>query len=328
MDELGRTAWRNELGATRYLEPAAPRTKAATPRHTVHHKAAVAGATRVYQDGAIVARVYLVDAPPDGEGDVIRSGAIADGQRVVISLAAHDVLRERAEPAGAGYLSPIGNEVRLFGKPADSPRGKALLEALRERGDGQQWSIGYRVTKSHAPTGDELDRWPDARRIITSWEVVEASPVELGSCGPACRTLSTKCAGNCGCGTRALDAIVDAHHRRAADAAATREPLGALALDVAEKAVRWLTGGREQARPLVKFYDPDNERAGYYTLRDPHAVQVARGLGLHQLVEVVAHEVSHYLRPWDPTELVAEAEGQLVARRYLESLRGTHEQQR
>ena len=105
--------------------------------------------------------------------------------------------------------------------------------------------------------------------------------------------------------------------RTLARAAALREPRGALVLDVAEKAVRWLTNGREQRAPLVKFFDADGERLGSFDPATPDTIYVCRGLSDVELIRTIGHEVSHFISPWDRTEPIAVLDGERVLNRYL-----------
>lgn len=142
------------------------------------------------EEGAFSARVYLVEGPPDGDGDVILRGAIEDGVRVVVSAGAHDVIRESAEAGGSARLYHEGNAVVAIGRAFDTERGRLLRQKLRE--PRVEWSLGFRVIKARPPTREERARHPATRRIIERWIVDEISPVAVGSCGPVCTTLSAK----------------------------------------------------------------------------------------------------------------------------------------
>jgi hypothetical protein len=118
--------------------------------------------------------------------------------------------------------------------------------------------------------------------------------------------------------------------RNQALAAALRERNGALVLAACEKATRWqtdgrLTNGHQQTPPMVKFFDPDGVRSGYFDPKDPDAIYIARGLSDEETLLAVGHEVSHHLRrklsPWSPdNEELARIEEELFLQRYLRSL--------
>lgn len=166
--------------------------------------------------GAFEARVYLTESSPDGDGDVIRPGAVEDGHKVIVSLDGHDSAFAGAEPAGEAKLFHIGSAVHAIGEAHDTPRGHALRDRLVKGGPRSQWSIGWdrRSVKSRPPTPEERRHWPDAKRVITQWAPFEISPVRLGACGPSCRTLGAKGAGSCGCDRDALRALVERWRER------------------------------------------------------------------------------------------------------------------
>ncbi len=152
-------------------------------------------------DGQFHARVYVVGGPPDGDGDVLPD--VRDGHPVAVSLGEHDVLFG-ADPAGEAKLRRVGNAIHAFGRTYDSVRGRELRTKLLAAGPQLEWSIGWPTdtARTRPPTAIELEQWPDAKRIIESWNPVEVSPVNRGSCGPTCRTLGAKCAAGCGYGAR------------------------------------------------------------------------------------------------------------------------------
>lgn len=149
--------------------------------------------------GTFRARLFLVGGPPDNDGDVMLDPN--EGRRVRVSLHEHDTLRDPAlEPAGEGVLQQEGNAVVLVGRTFDTPRGQHLRAHLAAKGQQSEWSVGYVVGDGREPTAEQQRRWPDAKRVIYAWDVVEASLVTRGACGPTCRTLEAK---SCGCGIAA-----------------------------------------------------------------------------------------------------------------------------
>jgi hypothetical protein len=162
-------------------------------------------ATTAADSGDFSCRVYVVDGPPDADGDVIARGAIQDGVSCKVSLAQHDTLLDATlEPAGDATLHHVGQAVHAVGRARDSARGRELRTMLKKLGPAAQWSVGYKVRESREPTADELAIYPDLQRRILVWEVPEISPVQAGACGPTCRTLGAKARTGkpaCRCGT-------------------------------------------------------------------------------------------------------------------------------
>ena len=253
--------------------------------------------------------------------------SVPDGHKVKVSLGEHDILTESAEPAGGARLWEVGSSVIAHGHIYDTPRGAALRTKLLAGGPRTQWSIGWPTApeagfKSRPPSEAELKRWPDARRIVTAWSPVEISPVSAGACGPSCRTIAAKCAGQackCGCSSSSktpdptlLKAVTRFRDREACH----REPLGALAWNAAQDGTRWLTGGVLQEGPSVKFVPFDGKRLGYWRPGDD-VVHVARGLSAEQTISTVMHEVSHWFRAWDPSEDMARSDADHLTRRFM-----------
>jgi hypothetical protein len=98
-----------------------------------------------------------------------------------------------------------------------------------------------------------------------------------------------------------------------------KERHGSLVLDAADCAIRWMSDGREQTPPMVKFFSEDSRRAGYWNPRTPNVIWSKRGMSAEQVVKTVFHEVSHFRRPWDRNEGMAELEEKLFSRRHFES---------
>ena len=152
--------------------------------------------------GTFTARIYLVDGPPDGDGDVIAKGAVQDGHPVVVSGGEHDAIFGVGAPNGHATLHHASGAVIAVGHTDDPSLRAKLLVA----GPTQEWSLAWptATAKARLPTPAEVARWPDARRVIEQWNPIEISPVDRGACGPTCRTLAVKCAGGtCTCGKTA-----------------------------------------------------------------------------------------------------------------------------
>jgi len=261
--------------------------------------------------GTFSARVYVVDGPPDADGDVIARGAIADGHKVRVSLDSHDTLLSDAAAAGAAELRHVVDAVHASGVIDDSARGQMLRAKLLEAGPGQQWSIGFFVLESRSPSAQELGRYPDMKRLIKRWDPVEISPVRLGACGPTCRTLGAKCRGDCGCNgptaadRAAVDRVLDEAKELVADVHAGRPPgvkeirgfmlephVVQLAEDAAEAAARDL-GLAGSIR--VRWFDQKSRprAGGFVTPFSNDTIWVSAQLQGAALRKVVGHEVHH-----------------------------------
>lgn len=191
------------------------------------------GALEMKADGIFVARVYTVGGPPDGDGDIVLPGAIADGHTVRVSLVEHDSMPPplglNESPAGEAKLFHMGRCVIAVGQAADNPRGVILRDRLVSNGHGQEWSIGWPTPTAvwRPPNEAESKEYPDARRVFEKWNPVEISPVKRGACGPTCRTLGAKCAGTCTC------------QQEAEAKAAAEERTRRLQAEIDEEVERW-----------------------------------------------------------------------------------------
>lgn len=278
---------------------------------------------------AVVAKLDSVDL----DGDVTLRDAIPNGSPVLLSEYGHSAILAQqsgvglpvAPPVGKGEIHIEGDQAVFRGRFFPSSRGEEARIVTREMGNLQQWSWSFRLLESEPASG--LWREMGARRVLKRVEAFEASPVTLGAGGRQTRTVSVK--GSCGCSDRsklpdpAEVAQLAADIRRTlARAEALREPRGALALDIAEKATRWLTGGRVQRPPSVKFfdYDPNERQLGFYDPGTPDVIYVCRGLSDTQLIRTIGHEVSHHLSPLDCGEAIAVLDGERVLTRHLASL--------
>ncbi|HEV8381610.1 MAG TPA: hypothetical protein VGQ29_08495 [Gemmatimonadales bacterium] len=278
------------------------------------------------------ARVYMIGALPDADGDVLLVDT--SGTVVKVSLEQHDtILQPGLEPAGEARLERQGNAIVARGMIYDTPRGRALRQKLREAGDRQEWSIGFFPLETRKPTAAELAKWPDARRIIERMDLREISPVRAGACGPHCRTLPGKSRGGavevkvevkCGACARLVSptarAIAECEARNAAvfgsisaRAAAECEARSAeLKADVPPGVIEVpvfrsnasrdvLERGLEAAaRDLkldgelrVRFFAKDGRRLGFFHGGWPDTVWLSADLETWQALEVLGHELKH-----------------------------------
>jgi hypothetical protein len=200
----------------------------------------------------------------------------------------------------------------------------AVAKAFHDAGVAQDVSVGMLVEQT-GPVPDHLR--PDVDRYLTRVKLLELSFVTIGAI-PHAQVTAVKC-DHCGKATHSDPAVgreaqrfaqtVKKFERTLARADTLGEPQGALALDVAEKAVRWLSNGREHEPPVVKFFDYDGVRGGYWDPGEPEAIYISRGLSDEELVRAVGHELSHWRNPTDFGEMLAELEAESVLRRYYQS---------
>jgi hypothetical protein len=168
---------------------------------------------------AIVATLDVIDH----DGDIIRSDAIKDGSKVVMSGWGHDAVFGNP-PAGKGALHIDGKKLKFDGRVfLKTTGGRESFEVLKELGPEAEWSFGFRVLGSEVPS--EAERKQGAFRIITKAEAFEVSPVMMGA-GIGTRTVGVKSAqadGADGEDAAAAKAVADA-------AVLAQEKLDAIAL--------------------------------------------------------------------------------------------------
>lgn len=125
----------------------------------------------------------------DKDGDIIRKGAIANGAKVKMSAYGHDAVYG-ATPVGKGTVRTEDDKAifkgRLF---LSTPRGRETFEVLKEFGEDQEWSFGFRVLGREEPSEEE--RQKGVWRVITKMDVYEVSPVLRGA-GVDTHTVAVK----------------------------------------------------------------------------------------------------------------------------------------
>ncbi|MEU1813512.1 HK97 family phage prohead protease [Micromonospora aurantiaca (nom. illeg.)] len=134
-------------------------------------------------DGAVatVSAVIAVMTPGlvDHDGDAYDPGAFGGTGQVLISQWGHSAMTATM-PVGVGSIQEVGDQAVLDGVIwLGMQAGRDLYEVLRRRGVDQEWSYGYRVTKSRPP--DPALLRAGARQVIQQLEAYEASPVWRGA---------------------------------------------------------------------------------------------------------------------------------------------------
>lgn len=241
----------------------------------------------------------------DRDQDVILPGAIKDGATVKMSSYGHDVVLGNAPPAGKGKISIDGDRVVFRGTFfMATTRGRDAFETVKALGDDGEWSIGFNNIK----TAELTDEWKEqgARRVISSVDIVEVSPVFIGS-NPRTATLAVKAAPSL---TDRMEAVHGALWARN-DAAGMAEEDRWYAQEIFEDYVI----ARSGARMLRVEYSMDEE--GSVTLGEAVEVEIEYRVvekAADEPVEVVAEELVEVAEEVDPEGAKrAEAEAELKA---------------
>jgi hypothetical protein len=139
---------------------------------------------------AIVGNIGVVDL----DGDVILPGAIAPGNRVQFSSWEHDLVIQKAAPAGIGTMVEEDGNVVLRGRFfTTTERGREALATVKELGEDGRWSFGFpNRTAKTARLTPELKAL-GARRALSYIDPMEVSPV-FRPAGLMTRTVSIKSA--------------------------------------------------------------------------------------------------------------------------------------
>lgn len=142
-------------------------------------------------DKGEVEAIFATLGVVDKDGDIIRAGAIQDGQRVKVSGYNHDAIFG-AKPVGKGMVAERGDQAIFNGKIfLDTRDGLDTYNLLKGMGPDQEWSFGFRILDSAAPSSAE--KADGARRVITKLDIFEVSPVFEGA-GVNTRTTAVKAA--------------------------------------------------------------------------------------------------------------------------------------
>lgn len=261
---------------------------------------------------AQVAEINVVDR----DGDVLLPGSIRTGTRVKVSFYGHDAVLHDAAPVAMGQLHVDGRRVTMTAKYfMTTTRGVEAFRMVKEIGSDGEWSVAFQTRR----TADMTPAWRSsgAVRLLSSVDVIEASPVLRGAALQS-GTLATKRAAT-GLTREELTKEVARFRRNESLVACLKERHGSTAWNTAECAARWLSDGRLQQGPLIKWFDPDGRRMGFYNPLRPDEISISRDLTEKETVITVAEETAHWFRPWEPSELLAKTDAEWIARRYLET---------
>ena len=122
----------------------------------------------------------------DKEGEIIKSGAIAEG-KVSIGSWGHSSI-----PAGVGDIKQVEKQLILEGKFFDTQMGRDTREIVKELSEVLEWSIGGAATKvSHQVINNK------SVKVLEEIVVKEVVPTLIGASNGT-GTLMAKC--NCGNG--------------------------------------------------------------------------------------------------------------------------------
>lgn len=129
---------------------------------------------------AVIATLGVIDR----DGDLIKQGAIPQGQAVKIASWGHkwDQL-----PTGKGNVYERGNELTVKGHFfLDTQAGWEHYQTVKNLGELQEWSFGYDVLESHPEkyNGKQI-------RVLDRLTIYEVSPVLVGA-GINTRTTAIK----------------------------------------------------------------------------------------------------------------------------------------
>lgn len=139
-------------------------------------------------EGVVRARFATLGVK-DLDGDVTEKGAFGK-QKVKVSAFNHSSWGNGL-PVGVGEVHESGDEViaelRFF---MDTTHGRDHFETVKGLGELGEWSYGFDVKESRAPTEEE--RQKGIRRVLEKLHVFEVSPVLRGA-GVGTATLGVKC---------------------------------------------------------------------------------------------------------------------------------------
>lgn len=187
----------------------------------------------------------------DKDGDIVRAGSLGGTASVIMSEWGHDAMYGN-RPAGKGTLVESNGRLRFKGRVfLNTTGGRETFEVLKEMGEDQEWSFGFRVTGWEAPS--ETEKAAGAWRVITKMDAFEVSPVLVGA-GVNTGTTRLKSApqadGNrdesVADAVRYLKAAIARHERHMNGTEATDDASQQLMMDEMRAALSALTGTTDE----------------------------------------------------------------------------------
>lgn len=142
-------------------------------------------------DEGTVEAVFATFNVKDLDGDVTLPGAFEDGAEVLISAYNHGTWG-CALPVGKGVIHADKNKAWLEGQFfLDTQAGRETFTTVKNTGDLQEWSYGYKVLSTGEVTDEMYQNgvW----RVLEKLKVWEVSPVMVGA-GIGTETVSVKSA--------------------------------------------------------------------------------------------------------------------------------------
>lgn len=140
----------------------------------------------MYEEKSLTVPATLPEGAPDGtleavfstfdivdsDGDIVAASAFTDGQQVPLTWA-HDW----TQPVGKGVIRVMPDRAVFAGQFfLDTAAGREAYQTVKNMGDLQEYSWGFRVLNS-----DYAERDGQDVRVITKAEVYEVSPVLVGA---------------------------------------------------------------------------------------------------------------------------------------------------
>jgi hypothetical protein len=237
---------------------------------------------------AVVATVDTVDR----DGDVFLAGSAAPGKSVKVSAFGHDVVLQNAPPVGLGRIKEEAGKLILRARYfLSTARGRDAFETVRSLGPDSEWSLGFPQDSVRVDPLTAEWRAKGARRLISWFVPIEASPVLRGAqLGTA--TLATK----------AHRGRPDYERHRARFARLYGPTVAVKAASpeadaVARHFIAWTAARWGVHPPALKWFEPDgSDRAGWCPYDDSGTVWLRKGLTGQLLQWTAAHETIHFAR--------------------------------
>lgn len=142
-------------------------------------------------DEGTVTAVFATFNVKDLDGDVTLPGAFEDGAEVLISAYNHGTWGS-CLPVGKGVIHSDKNKAWMEGQFfLDTMAGKETFATVKNTGDLQEWSYGYKVLTTGEVTDEMYQN--GVYRVLEKVKVFEVSPVMVGA-GIGTETVSIKSA--------------------------------------------------------------------------------------------------------------------------------------